>query len=133
MKKAPENKSLTILVIEDNEMFRRLALEMLSGHNSSSAKNAADGMSQFKRKSPDITFLDIGLPDKSGLEILKEMKEISQEAFVVMLTASNVKADVKKSVELGADGYIIKPFSRKQIKHYIDQYLESIGHKPHED
>jgi two-component system chemotaxis response regulator CheY len=117
-----KEKPLSILVIEDNEMFRALAIEMLSGNYTIAAKDAAEGLDKYKTHNPDITFLDIGLPDKNGHEILDEILKINPQAFVVMLTASNVQKDVQESLKRGAKGYIIKPFSRKKLKDLIDKY-----------
>lgn len=116
--------SLSILVIEDNDMFLQLALEMLSGHRYEGAKNAKDGLEKFKTTHPDITFLDIGLPDGSGHDLLKQMHDIDPNAFVVMLTASNLQADVQQSLTKGAKGYIVKPFSRSQIKESLYRFKE---------
>jgi two-component system chemotaxis response regulator CheY len=124
----PENEKpqqLNILVIEDNQMFNQLAVEMLSGNHVISAKDAAGGIAQYKAKNPDITFLDIGLPDKSGHDVLAEILAINPKAFVVMLTASNLQNDVQESLKKGAKGYVIKPFSRKKLKDIIDNYINS--------
>lgn len=120
------NKRLSILVIEDNEMFRSLSVEMLSGNNVISAENAAEGIEKFKANNPDIVFLDIGLPDKDGHYVLSEIMKVDKNAFVVMLTASSITTDVKGALENGAKGYIIKPFSRKQIKESLDDYFVHI-------
>lgn len=116
--------SPSVLIIEDNEMFLSLASEMLSEHISYTAKDGETGIKKYKENKPDITFLDIGLPDKDGHAVLKEIMAINPDAFVVMLTASNLKNDVKSALAGGAKGYIVKPFSRKKIKESIDQYKE---------
>jgi two-component system chemotaxis response regulator CheY len=113
---------LSTLVIEDNQMFLDLAVEMLSPHHTISAKTAAEGISQYNDKHPDITFIDIGLPDKSGMSVLEEIKGKNPDAFIVMLTASNIQKDVFDSLNFGANAYIIKPFSRKKIKDIIELY-----------
>jgi two-component system chemotaxis response regulator CheY len=120
-------KELSVLVIEDNEMFRKLALDMLSGYVTYSASNAADGVGKFKANKPDITFVDIGLPDGSGHAVLGEIKAIDSNAFVVMLTASNLQKDVQDALKHGARGYIVKPFSRQKIKECIDQYHHMVA------
>jgi len=116
------NKNLTILVIEDNEMFRRLALDMLKDYTTYAADSASDGIRKFKQYNPDIVFIDIELPDGSGQSILVQIKSLNPNAFMVMLTASNLQKDVQDSVKNGAQGYIIKPFSRQKIKDCIDKY-----------
>ena len=122
-------KEITVLVIEDNEMFRKLAIDMLSGHNVYSANTGKDGVEKFKKHIPDITFIDIGLPDMSGQEVLTQIKAIDSSAFTVMLTASNLRQDVQDSLKNGALGYIVKPFSRQKIKECIDKYHTIVGNK----
>jgi two-component system chemotaxis response regulator CheY len=106
-------------------MFLKLAIEMLSEYKTFSALDAATGLKSYQQNKPDITFLDISLPDKSGYTILEEILTINPKAFVVMLTASNLKSDVEVAMKKGAKGYVIKPFSRKKLKDIIEQYIKS--------
>lgn len=115
-------EELSILVIEDNEMFRKLAIDMLNKYKTYAASSVEQGVAKFKQHNPDITFIDIGLPDGDGHKVLKEIKAISPHAFMVMLTASNLKEDVNTALKNGAKGYIVKPFSRQKIKECIDNY-----------
>jgi len=117
-----EKSTLSVLVIEDNEMFRKLALDMLSGYTIYSAATASEGIEKFQKNKPDITFIDIGLPDGSGHDVISAIKASAPHAFMVMLTASNLENDVKEAMKNGALGYIIKPFSRQKIKEYIEKY-----------
>ncbi len=117
-----KQKNLSVLVIEDNEMFRKLAIDMLNGYTTYSASSAAEGIDKFKQFRPDITFIDIGLPDNSGHAILSEIKSLDPHAFMVMLTASNLQKDVQDSLKNGARGYIVKPFSRQKIKECVEKY-----------
>lgn len=118
-----ENK-LSILLVEDNGMFLNIAEEMLKGHKVIATETAEEGMAAYQKEMPDITFLDIALPDGNGHEILKKIKTINQEAYVVMMTASRLKDDVLKSMEEGAEGYITKPFSEEMVKQCIKEYHE---------
>jgi DNA-binding response OmpR family regulator len=118
------DEKLSILLVEDNGMFLNIAEEMLKGHKVISTKTAKEGMAAYKSEAPDITFLDIALPDGNGHEILKEIKEINQHAYVVMMTASRLKDDVIKSMEEGAEGYITKPFSEGMVRQCIKEYHE---------
>lgn len=113
-----------VLIVEDDQIFRSLAFEVLDGHERILAINAREGGDKFRKYAPDITFLDIGLPDKSGLDLLKEMKAQDPEAFIVMLTSSSVSSDVKSAKDFGAAGYIIKPFSRKKVREYFEKYRD---------
>ncbi len=121
---AKKNKKLSILLIEDNGMFLSIASEMLSDHKILCAKTAKDGLLLYKKEKPDITLLDISLPDGNGHDVLKKIKKTNQNAYVVMMTASRLKDDVLKSMDAGAEGYIMKPFSSDILNECVKEYHE---------
>lgn len=114
---------LRVLVVEDESAYRRLASEALNGHDKWFAKCAQEAMGLFNLHQPDIVFLDLGLPDDNGLRILLDIRQRAPEAFVVILTASRLGEDVMQAQRCAANGYIIKPFSRKQVHGYCEAYL----------
>ncbi len=116
-------KALNILVVEDDLAFATLAQQLLNDYKCHIANNGKEALEAFASFQPEITFLDISLPDTSGYDILYEILKINPQAFVVMLTGSSVSDDVKLSIAMGAASYIVKPLSRKTIKKCIDQYL----------
>jgi CheY-like chemotaxis protein len=115
-------KEPLVLIVEDNKMFREMAFDVFDNTNRILAKDATEGLKKFKEQTPDITLLDIGLPDRSGLDILPEMIKYNPEAFIVMLTKSNMKKDVEQAKTSGAKGYISKPFSYKKVSECMDMY-----------
>ncbi len=120
------DSKLKILIVEDSQMFRVMLGQILNkDYECYNAVNGQEGMSLFKKHSPEIVFLDINLPDISGHEVLKSIKDLEPEAFIIMVTGDNEKGTVKKTVENGADGYVIKPYAPKQIQSYIDKYLQN--------
>lgn len=114
--------SLSILIIEDNNMFIKLACNLLKGHVIHQANDGETGIDLFTSETPDVTFLDINLPDLNGIEVLRKLKEQNPNAYVVMMTASNVVEDITNSKEIGANGYLKKPFSSARLNEYIDEY-----------
>lgn len=117
----PKEK-LRILVVEDEQQFLDLATAMLHDYKCFTATTAAEAIEKFEAEQPDITFLDIALPDGTGHDVLTCIKGSNPKAFVVMLTGSNVKEDVVQSIKEGAADYIIKPFSRKKIKQCLEHF-----------
>jgi DNA-binding response OmpR family regulator len=112
--KNPDN--LNVLVVDDDPAYRQLAQDSLVGHKKWIAGTVHEGMNLFRQHHPDICFLDLSLPDDNGLEMLLEIRDEMPEAFVVMLTSSRMTDDVVLAQRCAANGYIVKPFSRKQLR-----------------
>ncbi|MDP9114458.1 MAG: response regulator [Acidobacteriota bacterium] len=101
-----------ILVIEDDPQIRRflratLAAEDYQFHE---AVTAAEGLAQAAARQPDLVLLDLGLPDRDGLDIIREIRSWSQMPIVV-LSARGQEKDKIAALDLGADDYVAKPFA----------------------
>ncbi len=101
-----------ILVIEDDPQIRRflratLAAEEYQFHE---AVTAAEGIAQAAARQPDLVLLDLGLPDRDGLDIIREIRSWSQMPIVV-LSARGQEKDKIAALDLGADDYVAKPFA----------------------
>ena len=105
-----------VLVIEDEESFRDALQFMLSreGFDVILAPNGAEGMKLFDSKNPDIVLLDLMLPEVSGTEVCKYIRTKSNVP-VIMLTAKDTEIDKVVGLELGADDYVTKPFSTREL------------------
>lgn len=112
----------SIFIVEDSATFRSMAMQVFEGYTKYYASTKKAGVQQFKQMAPDITLLDIGLPDGSGLDLLDEILAYDPEAFIVMLTASHIKSDVDQAKKSGAIGYIIKPCTPKKLLECINRY-----------
>jgi CheY-like chemotaxis protein len=115
----PDNRDaqrLNVLVVDDDPFYRRLAQDSLAGHQKWIAGTVQEGLELFEAHMPDICFLDLSLPDDTGLGLLLEIRERVPEAFAVMLTTSRTSEDVQLAQRCAANGYITKPFSRKQLQ-----------------
>ena len=78
------------------------------------ARDGEQGVQAFYDHSPDVVVLDLGLPHKSGFDVLKEIRRIS-DVPVVILTARDEETDEVRGLELGADDYVTKPFSHMKL------------------
>jgi two-component system, OmpR family, KDP operon response regulator KdpE len=101
-----------ILVIEDDPQIRRflratLAAEEYQFHE---AVTAAEGIVQAAARQPDLVLLDLGLPDRDGLDVIREIRSWSQMPIVV-LSARGQEKDKIAALDLGADDYVAKPFA----------------------
>ena len=101
-----------ILVVDDDTLLRRsLSLQLeQAGYRTSTAANAEDALALARRDRPDLIMLDIGLPGMDGLEALRHFQD-ELDVPVIFVTARRRELDEILGLELGADGYITKPFN----------------------
>jgi two-component system KDP operon response regulator KdpE len=105
-----------ILVVDDEERmvrFIRLNLEY-DGFQVIEAFNGAQAIEQVRSNLPDLVLLDVMMPDIDGFEVLRIIREVSSVP-VIMLTAKSEEDDRVRGLELGADDYITKPFSPREL------------------
>ncbi len=106
----------TILVVDDEPKITQLVRDYLEGAGFS-VRVAHDGKSALsiaKTEKPDLIVLDLGLPQMDGLDFTREYRKVSN-APIIMLTARSEESDKLVGLELGADDYITKPFSPKEL------------------
>jgi two-component system, OmpR family, response regulator RegX3 len=106
----------SILLVEDERAITEPLAEALEreGFVAALAGSAAEAMERAKASLPDLVLLDIGLPDGSGLDVCRELRRES-DVPIIMLTARGSEADRVAGLELGADDYIVKPFSAREV------------------
>ena len=106
-----------ILIIEDEESIL-LALEdnlKLEGYEVFSAMDGEKGLSEAREKRPDLIILDIMLPKMDGFEVCKILRGEGLAIPILMLTAKSQEVDKVLGLELGADDYVTKPFSSREL------------------
>ena len=125
-----------ILVVEDEESFRDALHYMLTreGFDVIIAPNGSEGIRLFDAKNPDLVLLDLMLPEVSGTDVCKYIRSKSSTP-IIMLTAKDTEIDKVVGLELGADDYVTKPFSTRELLARIravmrrggDVEIDSIG------
>lgn len=121
-------KGLHVLIVEDQVFSRRLLQEFFWRICTvDAAATANEAMPMYLGNAPNIAFLDIDLPDESGHQLARLIKQIDPEAFVVMVTANHTAEDVEKARSNHIDGYIVKPFSKLKIMTCLDKYKSLHG------
>lgn len=107
-------KHARVLVVEDETDIRELIVLHLSreGHHVEACGNGLEAMRRITEEAFDLVVLDWMLPEKSGLEILKELRKTSghEKLAVLMVTAKGANSDLVMGLENGADDYLVKPF-----------------------
>lgn len=113
---AKPSRKFRILVVDDERRmvgFIRLNLEQ-DGFEVIEAYNGTEALDRLRDSLPDLILLDVMMPDIDGFEVLRTIRELGQVP-VIMLTAKGEEEDIVKGLELGADDYVTKPFSPREL------------------
>jgi two-component system, OmpR family, KDP operon response regulator KdpE len=107
----------SVVIIEDDQRIRELMARVLAekGYEVEGAGTALDGLQRIVGLSPDVVVLDMGLPDLDGAELLKMIRAVT-DVPVVVATARSEDRDVIRTLDAGADDYLVKPFSVEQLE-----------------
>ncbi|OGS19793.1 MAG: hypothetical protein A3J83_02975 [Elusimicrobia bacterium RIFOXYA2_FULL_40_6] len=114
---------MKILVIDDDlEIQEMLSVFFKSlGYESLQISSAAEGLKQVVMYEPNVIFLDIRLPDRDGIEVLREIKQINKNAPVVMITGYKEAEKVIEAFRYGAADCLLKPFNFDYMKNLLQQ------------
>ena len=114
-----------ILYVEDDETLAFLTSDNLEQHfDVTHCANGKEAFQLFCKESFDLCVLDIMLPDMDGFEIATEIRKRNQEIPIIFLSAKTMKDDRIKGLKLGADDYLVKPFSIEELLLKIEIFLK---------
>jgi len=117
-----------ILIIEDNEDVRENTADILelSNYSANTAENGKIGLEMATQQLPDVILCDIMMPELNGYEVLENLSKNNKTASIpfIFLTAKSEKTDMRKGMNLGADDYLTKPFTEKDLLDAIDSRLK---------
>lgn len=124
--------SKNILVVEDDSAIRQGIVDALrfAGYGTLQAATGADGLRMARETTYDLLLLDLVLPQYNGFDILKSVREICSTVPVIMLTARGEEADKVKGLSLGADDYVVKPFSVRELLARVNAVLRRSPERP---
>ena len=118
----------TVLIVEDNELNMKLFHDLLDAHGYKTlmTKDGMEALEIARNNRPDLILMDIQLPEVSGLEVTKWLKEDDELASitVIAVTAFAMKGDEEKIREGGCEAYIAKPISVGQFLETVRRFLE---------
>jgi two-component system cell cycle response regulator DivK len=118
----------TVLIVEDNELNMKLFHDLLEAHGYSTVgtRNGIEALDLARKHRPDLVLMDIQLPEVSGLEVTKWLKDDPElKAIpVVAVTAFAMKGDEERILQGGCEGYISKPIS---VPHFLETIARYIG------
>lgn len=122
----------TVLTIEDDAAIRRGIVDALTfvGYRVLQAGNGDDGLRMAVQQQYDLLLLDLVLPGKQGMEILREVRQSRPTLPVIMLTARGEENDRVEGLRHGADDYVVKPFSVKELLARVEAVLRRSPERP---
>jgi DNA-binding response OmpR family regulator len=114
----------TVLVVDDEEKILTLVKSYLeiNGYTALCAKNGREGMGLFEKNSVSLILLDLMLPDFSGEEFCRKIREVSKIP-IIMITAKIEETDIIHGLKIGADDYVTKPFSPRQLMARVESAI----------
>lgn len=117
------NPGRTVLIVDDEQVIRDFFASTLTEYKVLTAANGEEGLSVIKKEKPDLVLLDIRMPGIDGIETLKQIKQISKDTAVIMLSAHGTLETNLEAARLGAYGSIAKPFDLSDMKSVIKSAL----------
>jgi two-component system chemotaxis response regulator CheY len=117
-----------ILIADDAAFMRRVLKDMLSKHGFEvvgEAQNGVEAVVKYKELKPDLVTLDITMPEKDGIQALKEIISFDKNAKIIMMSAMGQEAFVKEAVLNGAKDFIVKPFKEDMVIQRISNLFEN--------
>ena len=129
---------MSVLIVDDASIMRIVLKDILSrnlGFDKGKIREASggkDAIAQYKKEKPEFVLCDISMPDMNVADVVKALKEIDQEAKVIMVTASGGQDKVMECISAGACDYIVKPPKPERIMKAINK-IRGIEDEPEED
>lgn len=114
-----------ILVVDDAD-FMRGSLRLIFESENYLVLEAEDGyqaVKMYAEQQPDVVTMDINMPGKTGIDAIKEIKEIDPNAKIVVVTSMGTEFMIRDAIQSGAANFIIKPFDEKQIKEVVKKLV----------
>ena len=114
----------TILIVDDDKSIRYSLKRMLEENFSVlTAQNGDEALARVKESTPDLVIMDIKMPGRSGIEVLKEIKLVDPKSLVILMTAYGTTETAIEAMKYGAFDYILKPFPIPQMKELVQKAI----------
>ncbi len=127
MEESPQH-NISLLFVEDNETIRFLYNRLLAKRVNKFyiGENGLEGLNLYKEHKPDLIITDISMPIMDGLEMIRHIKAITPDIKVIVMSAYSIKEYFLEAINLGVNGYLIKPVEAKKLYALIDELAGNI-------
>lgn len=129
--RSPSTRQMpTVLIADDEKPMRMFLAGLLQQEDCKVVGMGADGHEAwklFEQHRPDITLLDINMPKMNGLDTLRKIREIDQDAFVCMISADTFPEVIREVASLGVGGFIVKPLTHNKLHPIFQKYERMHG------
>ncbi len=114
---------MKILIADDSQFMRGILKDIVSslGHEFIEAENGKIALEKYDKEKPDLTLLDIIMPEVDGMEVLEK---IGRKAKVIVISAVGQEEMIENAKKLGALDYIVKPFDDKKVREVINKAIK---------
>lgn len=115
-----------VLIVDDANFMRMMLKDILKDTDydvCGEAENGLEAVTRYKELKPDVVTLDITMPEMSGLDALKKIKEIDPNAKCIMCSAMGQQAIVLDAIKSGAKDFIVKPFDKDRVIQALDKVV----------
>ncbi len=127
----PEPQVKPKVVIADDEMMLRQILRAILAEGKydivGQATHGGEVIGIVQRFKPDLLCLDINMPNRDGIDVLKEIRQLMPDLKVIMVSADATSDKVKQAIALGASSFIVKPFNADQVLNRVNQIMRKAG------
>jgi two-component system chemotaxis response regulator CheY len=124
-----EKSTLKLMIVDDSNIIRRriersqqiARLEVVG-----SANNGVTAVEMFKRTQPDVVTMDLTMPEMDGIECVQNLVALNPNVLILVVSALADKATAVEAIEMGANGFLCKPFTDRQLNEALEELLSEV-------
>lgn len=120
---------LKLMIVDDSNIIRN---KITRAHNQSkfqlvaTASNGMEAVEQFKQTQPDVVTMDLTMPEMDGIECITQLIELNPDVAILVVSALSDKATGIEALQLGARGFLLKPFTEQELESALEELTEQV-------
>ncbi len=123
-----ERQPVVLVADDDEDVLELVAFRLRrAGYRTVTARDGREALEMVRTEQPDLSVLDVAMPEMDGLEVTRALRgsDATRRMPIILLTARSQERDVMAGIEAGADAYIRKPFSHRELRARVESMLAS--------